>query len=320
MPSRDPSLASLVHPDVAEPLAVQDLGHLTGRPFRHARPPQHWKSKNYQRIELDGFDLTHLQGGNFELEFETKSHLIDFNFAPSPSIMRVNGGGEEHWAFAPYTISFAPKGTRLYRNPLRSDDTRLIGLSFSSQYLDILTADLLDGRPLSFVEMSQPARWPSLDRLQSGLLALFRAPHLYSRLTAEALASDAITRGLMRWSSAGGVSQTLRYKTDDEVVGRAVDFIAAHLKTSISLADIAKAAGRDATLLVHAFKIAIGVTPYAFLIANRIDAAKNDLRTSELDIAAISRRYCFGSPAHFSTTFRKEVGVSPSAYRRAVAS
>ncbi|MEM7666308.1 MAG: AraC family transcriptional regulator [Pseudomonadota bacterium] len=314
-----PNPADLVHPDVAEPVSVSAIGDRPGRPFKDGHPPRAWTSDNLRRIEFDGFDLTYLCGRNFELDFDTKGHLIDFNFGDGPSTMRVNGGNEELWRFLPYTTSFAPVGTDLYRHAFdeREEGTyhRLVGLNISPGYLSSLISDIHDGRTPSFVEFSPPKRWSRMDRIQSGLLALFEAPHQFSRLTAEALTNDAIMRGLLRWSSIGNSLSATRFSTDDLVVRRAIDFIASNLTSIVSLADIAKAAERDATILVHVFKLATGQTPYAYLLGSRIEAAKTDLRSTKMGIAQIAERYCFGSPSHFSTTFRKLTGCSPSEFR-----
>lgn len=314
-----PNPADLVHPDVAEPLSVSAIGDRPGRPFKDGHPPRAWTSDNLRRIEFDGFNLTYLCGRNFELDFDTKGHLIDFNFGDGPSVMRVNGGREELWRFRPYSTSFAPAGTDLYRHAFdeREEEThhRLIGLNVSRNYLSALISDIVDGRSLSFVEMSPPERWPRMDRIQSGLLALFEAPHLFSRLTAEALSNDAIMRAMLRWSSIGNSLSATQFSTDDLVIRRAIDFIGSNLTSTVSLADIAKAAERDATILVHVFKLATGRTPYAYLLSSRIEAAKADLRSTKMTVAQIADRYCFGSPSHFSTTFRKLTGYSPSEFR-----
>lgn len=320
MPAKAPDLSRLVHPDIFEPLVVDLRGDRPGRPYRGGRPPSSWEPHNHKVIALDGFELNYISGRQFEFDFETKGHLIDFNFGDGPSLMRVNGDEPKVWSFRPYTTSFAHVATTLYRKTLEQDDKdaehRLIALSIEPAYMNTLASDILDGRELSFVDMSPPERWGKLDRIQSGLLTLFQVPHMHSRLTAEALANDAIMRATLRWSSLGNRLAPTRFQTDDEVVRRAINFIHDNLTRSISLADIARAAERDNTILVHVFKLATGRTPHAYLLGCRIEAAKQDLRNTELSVASIARRYSFGSPSHFATTFRKSTGTSPTAYRR----
>lgn len=322
LPSKAPDPSRLVHPDIFEPLVVDLRGDRPGRPYRAGRPPSSWKPHNHRAIALEGVELVYITGRCFEFDFETKGHLIDFNFGDSPSMMRVNSDRQSIWQFRPYTTSFAPAGTTLYRHALERDDSdadhRLIALNIAPDYLNTLACDILDGRELGFVAMSPPERWEKLDRIQSGLLALFQAPHMHSRLTVEALANDAIMRAMLRWSSIGNRLAPTRFQTDDAVVRRAISFIHDNLTRSISLPDIARAAERDTTILVHVFKLATGRTPYAYLLDCRIAAAKHDLRNTELSVASIARRYSFGSPSHFATSFRKSTGTSPTAYRRKI--
>lgn len=313
----DPSL--LVHPDVYESLTVELTGDRAGRPFKNGRPPPSWRPHNRRRIGLPGLDLNYVYGNNFEFAFETSGHLIDFNFGDGPSVMQVNNCRLETWHFRPYTTSFAPRGTVLYRHALEqtheTGHTRLVALNVSPDYLSGLVSDVLDGREVTFVEMSRPERWPRMDRIQSAFLAMFEAPHRFSALTTEALANDAIMRAMLRWSSISNRLAPTRFQTDDDVVRRAISFIHDNLTVSVSLNDIARAAERDTTIMVHVFKLATGRTPYAYLLDCRIEAAKHDLRNTDLSVASIAHRYSFGSPSHFATTFRKSTGTSPSAYR-----
>ncbi|MCL6600239.1 MAG: bifunctional transcriptional activator/DNA repair enzyme AdaA [Alicyclobacillus macrosporangiidus] len=64
------------------------------------------------------------------------------------------------------------------------------------------------------------------------------------------------------------------------------------------------------------FKRLTGVTPADYLVAKRIEAAKEALRTEPLrTITEIALAVGFRSASHFSTVFRKMTGCSPKDYR-----
>ena len=66
----------------------------------------------------------------------------------------------------------------------------------------------------------------------------------------------------------------------------------------------------------RAFKAATGQTPRAFVIACRIDRAKDLLANTALPLAEVAQGCGFADQAHFTTHFRRHVGIAPGAWRR----
>lgn len=64
-----------------------------------------------------------------------------------------------------------------------------------------------------------------------------------------------------------------------------------------------------------AFKRATGFTPHAYLLDARVKRARIDLADPKLSMAAIANRYRFSSPQHFSTVFKRIIGMSPKEFR-----
>ena len=62
------------------------------------------------------------------------------------------------------------------------------------------------------------------------------------------------------------------------------------------------------------FKQVTGQTPLEYRTRIRIESAKQMLESGELSIAEIGEKIGFSSPAHFSTVFKKLVGISPKKY------
>src|SRR3989442_11921738 len=63
------------------------------------------------------------------------------------------------------------------------------------------------------------------------------------------------------------------------------------------------------------FKRSTGVPPHRFLVRRRIDAARALLAAQTAPIAEIAQLVGFRTPSHFTTTFRRVTGLTPSAYR-----
>ncbi len=85
--------------------------------------------------------------------------------------------------------------------------------------------------------------------------------------------------------------------------------------TPISLDDIAKQFFRSKNDIIRQFKSAHGITPYAYLISQRIQLAKNLLVSTKMSVKEIAKHLCFSSEYYFSNYFKQYVGVSPRGYR-----
>ncbi len=86
--------------------------------------------------------------------------------------------------------------------------------------------------------------------------------------------------------------------------------------TRISIDDIAKKFYRSKNDITRQFKKKYNTTPHNYLIDLRIGKAKNMLVNSKKSLAEIANHFCFSSEFHFSNTFKKKVGVSPSEFRK----
>src|SRR6266852_1449062 len=63
------------------------------------------------------------------------------------------------------------------------------------------------------------------------------------------------------------------------------------------------------------FKRSAGVSPHPFLVQRRIEQARALLAAEPLSIAEIARSVGFRTPSHFTTTFRRVTGITPTIYR-----
>ena len=64
------------------------------------------------------------------------------------------------------------------------------------------------------------------------------------------------------------------------------------------------------------FRQQIGVTPQAFLLQRRLEAARLALQHGDDPIEAIAERCGFCDRSYFTTVFSEEVGLAPAAYRK----
>jgi AraC family transcriptional regulator len=95
------------------------------------------------------------------------------------------------------------------------------------------------------------------------------------------------------------------------------DYIDAGLATKLTLEDIASSIHMSAYHFARTFKATTGETPHAYVTRNRIERARELLRTSSSPISAVARRVGFGSKSHFAATFFRLTGISPHLFRGA---
>ena len=70
------------------------------------------------------------------------------------------------------------------------------------------------------------------------------------------------------------------------------------------------------TLFTTRFRAAFGESPMRYLARVRLGQAAGYLRTADLSIDTIAIRTGYGNNASTSKAFKRELGLSPGAYRR----
>ncbi len=103
---------------------------------------------------------------------------------------------------------------------------------------------------------------------------------------------------------------------DDPLVEEAVTYIQAHLRESIRIQDLAARAGLSDVTFLRRFYKSLGETPGRYVMRKRLEKAKRLLTQSSLKIHQIASVCGFESPYYFSNQFKKETGLTPSAYRQ----
>jgi AraC-like DNA-binding protein len=89
-----------------------------------------------------------------------------------------------------------------------------------------------------------------------------------------------------------------------------------HIQGDISVSDLSHAAGIPITDVNAGLRAATGLSPWQFVLLRRVERAKNLLTTSRRAMSEIAFECGFSSSQHFATAFKKQVGTTPSAYRR----
>lgn len=95
------------------------------------------------------------------------------------------------------------------------------------------------------------------------------------------------------------------------------EWIRSHMSATLTVEEIAEHAYFNAEYLTRLFKRYTGLTAHQYLTHLKIETAKTLLVTTQLSIQDIAVHAYFSSDKAMFRTFKKSVGVTPSAYRYA---
>ncbi len=107
------------------------------------------------------------------------------------------------------------------------------------------------------------------------------------------------------------------YKTEDQnpLVRRVQEYALFHAHEPMTAAKVAEAVSVSREHLSRVFREETGQTLQAYLRSVRIREAQNLLRFSGMEISEISKYVGFASQSRFNEAFRRETGMTPTAYR-----
>ena len=98
-------------------------------------------------------------------------------------------------------------------------------------------------------------------------------------------------------------------------LARLLDWIRAHLAAEHTIESLAAQASMSPRTLQRQFKASTGLSPYAWIVRERIERAKELLESSRLPAQRIAERVGMGSAESLRHHFRAQVGTAPARYR-----
>lgn len=102
----------------------------------------------------------------------------------------------------------------------------------------------------------------------------------------------------------------------DDRVACVLQEINRRYREPLTVAELAAAVHLSPSRLAHLFRAATGEAPIQMLMRLRLRQAARLLAFSALSVAEIAAEVGFDSPFYFARQFRRQFGVSPTAYRR----
>ncbi|PRE75820.1 AraC family transcriptional regulator [Burkholderia multivorans] len=239
------------------------------------------------------------------IDVETTGPIFGLHLRPPAAIeMRIDDSG-----WTPYTVraplAYVPPGFAF--SSRWSSDIEWITLHFDPSWL--ARAGLhAGGQTMPTV--------PHLDVNDDLLMQIVRSIHEDAVAGAPLGPTYVETLGaaaLRRMAYLESTRQAREY-THARSMHAAVEYIRDNFREPLTLVALAEAVGYPGDLyaFIRSFKKAHGVTPHQYIIETRLQAARDLIERGRSDVTEAALACGFSTTSHFSATFRKRWGISPS--------
>lgn len=144
--------------------------------------------------------------------------------------------------------------------------------------------------------------------------------HLVRRDLGAHVANQLARRMVIPAHRTGGQAQFIDLSvpaTDDEGLGPVLDWARARLDEPLTIEDLARQAAMSPRTLYRRIQAATGTTPLQWLLNQRLGRAQSLLESTDLPVEKVGELCGLGTANNLRYHFLKQIGVSPSDYRRA---
>ena len=220
-----------------------------------------------------------------------------------PSSLAVIRSGSEHWCHL-------PAGWDCYEFIITEDLIRRLEL-FPPSFFEATT-----NIERAFVPLLEPLTGEFLRRMDS----FFRQGRVAqgTRMSPVQCSSffDVILDGLLRVVDAGVAARdggrVLRSTRRVDLLHRGTELVASRLTGEFSAEEMARTLGVSYRVLNYAFQDGLGVSPYQYILANKLHAVRRRLLSTDLSVTEASVAHGFHNLSRFAHQYRRLFGELPS--------
>ncbi|WP_404786946.1 helix-turn-helix domain-containing protein [Altericista sp. CCNU0014] len=242
-------------------------------------------------------------------------HVICLSLAPRPvRLLQIQGDSSYTGLYGKGDFSITPAEAPFFAR-WESDD-RLLQIRIASRFMEQVATEALamNSDQLEVIPTFR-TRNPQLEAIMMLLRTELNQNNLGTRLYIDSLTNMLAIQLLRQYS--GSKADRLVYEggLPQRQLQQVLEYIHDRLDRDIKLADLAESIGMSQFHFCHLFKRSIGMSPYQYLLQQRIEQAKLLLKRSDRSIVDIALECGFNSHSHLSKTFRQLTGITPKAYR-----
>ena len=266
-------------------------------------------SVGWQGFLLEGHDSIIPRLVDAPEHFSSK-HILRLNTGgPSRSDWRVDGQSRRTHD-QPQAVSILPAGTRV---SVMTHRTSCLVLEIDPLQLRESATPSGTGDLDLPVKLTIPDR--NIELLMTAMRADLEAGSPTGPLYGESLGNALGTYLVQRFGVFTPKLEEYKGGLPKPRLNRVREYIEQNLENNVSLAALAEVAGISLYHFAKAFKQSTGATPHQYVLARKIDRAKQLLVDPNRSVLEASARTGFVDQSHFTKIFRRVVGVTPTEYR-----
>lgn len=181
----------------------------------------------------------------------------------------------------------------------------------------VLAADVLaDGRELDVIDRFL-FRDSEIEAICHRLYRAIDFNRKVDRLYVESLVMQLAARLFRCYSRASGSAPILPQGGLTRLQAkRVVEYVESNISRDLTLHELACIAALSPYHFARMFKRTMGVAPHRYVLERRIERAKTMLRTAGAALVEISLSTGFCGQSHFTSTFRRVVGATPTEFQQ----
>jgi AraC family transcriptional regulator len=129
---------------------------------------------------------------------------------------------------------------------------------------------------------------------------------LGTALAARLAANYAVTKPSLEFKTNGLSQSQLEH---------VIDYMKANLAQDLSILDLAILTGMSESHFSRSFKQSVGISPYQYLMQQRVKRAQQLLEKRSITISSIALDCGFANQTHLTKVFRQMTGMTPKSYQ-----
>jgi AraC family transcriptional regulator len=255
--------------------------------------------KVLKSLDTSGFIMT-------EVAYSAKSGLSEHSHENAHFCFVLQGTYTEYHykqevECKPFTLTFRPPG-EIHQDRFHNQEVRVFTIEIPPRWTERLQQDSV------YLSRSINFRGGSITRLSERIVREFHRMDTAAKLIIEGLTLEVIAETARH--SAQNIEKTIPYW-----LKQAKALVHARFTEKLTLDQIASEAGVHPIHLASVFRKQYQCTVGEYVRALRIEYACREIAKGKTPLAIIALEAGFANQGHFSTTFKRQTGLTPSAYR-----
>lgn len=244
-----------------------------------------------------------------------RCHVIGLHLGSSVTILHHRDGREKLHQFHAGHVIFTPSGAEVHYAHAAEVDALYLELDPAFVLQTAVEIGLPPGEVTLRDDFGTPD--PTIDQIGRAFLRELHLPALGGRLYRDTLMTQLAIHLLRFYTENHPAAPQMSVSAETErLTARlrpALEYIHSHLSDDLALEDIARAVHLTPSYFSRLFKQAYGLSPYQYVIQQRVEAAQRLLQNSRLSVAEVALMVGFVDHSHLIRHYKRLTGRTPRA-------